>query len=95
MDDQPPEKLSRKEWARQQRRAAYLRAKEHRATDPKQLAFKAAMKERQREANQAVKERRKAATKEQKARRSERRAQERAAQDQQLRMLVKSATRPE
>jgi hypothetical protein len=57
MDEQPGEKLSRKEWARQQRRAAYRRAKEHRANDPKQLAFKEAMKGRRREANEAAKAR--------------------------------------
>lgn len=86
MDEQPNEpKLSRKEWARQQRRAAYLRAKEQRANDPKQLAFKEAMKERRREANELVKARRKAATREQRAQRAE---QKRAARDQQLRIVV-------
>ena len=93
MDDQPAEKLSRKERARQQRRAAYLRAKEFRANDPKQLAFKEAMKQRQREANQASNERRKASAKELKARRAERQASQRAAQDRQLRILVNPATR--
>jgi hypothetical protein len=84
-------KLSRKEWARQQRRAAYLRAKEHRANDPKQLAFKDALKERRREANELAKARMKAATKEQKTRRAERK---RVAQDQQLMMMVNPATKP-
>jgi hypothetical protein len=93
MDEQPAEKLSRKEWARQQRRAAYLRAKEFRANDPKQLAFKEAMKERQREANAASKERRKAAAKEDQARRAERQASQRAARDQQLMMMVSPATK--
>jgi hypothetical protein len=93
--DAQPEKLSPKEWARQQRRAAYARAKEHRANDPKQLAFKEAVKQRQREANAAGKERRKAAAKEQKARRAERQASQRAAQDQQLMMVVKPATKSE
>lgn len=91
MSDQPT-RLSRKEWARQQRRAAYLRAKEHRATDPKQLAFKEAMKERRREVNEMAKARRKAATKEQRARRAE---EKRAAQDQQSIMMVKPATKRE
>lgn len=90
MDEQPNDaKLSRKEWARQQRRAAYLRAKEHRANDPKQLAFKEAMKERRREANEVAKARRKAATKEQKARHADK---TRAAHEQQLLMMVKPAT---
>jgi hypothetical protein len=83
-------KLSRKESARQQRRAAYLRAKEHRANDPKQLAFKEAMKERRREFNEMAKARRNAATNEQKARQAE---QKRAAQGQQLMMLVKPVTK--
>lgn len=87
MDEQPNDaKLSRKEWARQQRRAAYARAKEQRANDPKQLAFKEAMKERRREANEQAKARRKAATKEHKAQQAE---QHRAAQTQQLLTLVK------
>jgi hypothetical protein len=85
-------KLSRKEWARQQRRAAYRRAKEHRANDPKQLAFKEAMKERRRKANEMAKARRKAGSMEQKARRAEK---NRVTQDQQLMMMVKPATRPE
>ena len=85
-------KLSRKEWARQQRHAAYLRSKETRANDPKQLAFKEAMKERRREANEMAKARRKAATKEERERRAERK---RAAKDQQLMMMVKPATKSE
>jgi hypothetical protein len=82
-------KLSPKEWAREQRRAAYLRAKELRASDPKQLAFKEAMQERRREANQQTQARRTAAAKEQKARRADGR---RAAQDRQLMMMIKPAT---
>jgi hypothetical protein len=89
MDDQP--KLSRKEWARAQRRKAYQQAKERRATDPKQLAFKETMKQRRREANEVAKERRRA----QKARRGERQVERRAAQDQQLMILVRPATRPD
>jgi|SRR3954465_14001400 hypothetical protein len=58
---------SRKERARQMRRAAYERAKEFRATDPKQVAFKEAMKQRRRDANQAAREQRKAATRAAKA----------------------------
>ena len=91
MDHPPNEpKLSRKELARQQRRAAYVRAKEHRASDPKQLAFMEAMKERRREANEIVKERRRAIAKEQRAQRAE---QKRAAQYQQLRMIVSPSTK--
>jgi len=92
MEDEATQ-LSRKELARQQRRAAYLRAKEYRVNDPKQLEFKEAMKQRRRELNEVVKARRKAAMKEQKKRRSERQA-ERTAQGQQL-TLVRAATGPE
>jgi hypothetical protein len=95
MEDQPAEKLSRQEWARQQRRAAYLRSKEHRANDPKQLAFKEAMKQRQREMYQASKEQRKAAAKQQKARRLERLATQQAAKDQQLMIVISAATKRE
>jgi hypothetical protein len=63
------QELSRKESAKQFRRAAYLRAKEQRANDPKQIAFKAAMKQRQREAYQAAKARKKAALVQQKEKR--------------------------
>jgi hypothetical protein len=93
MEDQPTQ-LSRKERARQQRRAAYLRAKEHRATDPKQLVFKEAMKQRRLELNEVVKARRKAAMHDQKVRRSEREAERRTAQGQQL-TLVRPATERE
>lgn len=62
-DDTDPKdsKLTRKELARQQRRAAYERAKERQRSDPRMIALKEEMKRRRREAYQAVKERRKAA----------------------------------
>jgi hypothetical protein len=60
-------RLSRKELAKKMRRAAYERAKQFRATDPKQVAFKEAMKQRRRDANQAAKEQRKAAKRAEKA----------------------------
>ena len=44
-----PEKLSRKELARQFRHAAYQRAKEFRKTDPRQIAIKERLKEQQKE----------------------------------------------
>lgn len=95
MDEQPTEKPTRKERARQQRRAAYLRAKEYRATDPKQLAFKEAMNERRRDANGIARERRKAVAKEQKARRAEGQAQPRAAPELQLIMTIRPVTKQE
>ena len=58
---------SRKEQARQLRRAAYVKAKERRANDPRFIAIKEAMKKRQRAAYQVAKERRKAAVADQKA----------------------------
>ena len=69
--DVPRPKLTRKEQARLQRRAAYLRAKEQRANDPRLIALKEAMKKRRREAYQAAKERRKAAVAEKKSRQAE------------------------
>ncbi len=64
----PPEpKLSRKEQARQLRRAAYQRAKEQRANDPRIIAIKESMKKRRRAAYQEAKERKKAAVAQQKA----------------------------
>lgn len=60
-------KLSRKEFAKQLRKQAYARAKEFRANDPKQVAFKEAMKQRRRDANDAAKEQRKAAARDEKA----------------------------
>ena len=63
-DREPPKRLSRKEFARQFRHAAYLRAKEFRKTDPRQIAikerFKEQQKEFQRDAYKKAKERNKA-----------------------------------
>ena len=59
-------KLSRKEQARQLRCAAYQRAKEQRANDPRLVAIKEAMKLRRGAAYQEVKERTKVAVAEQK-----------------------------
>lgn len=69
-DDEIPKekdaKLSRKEFAKQLRKKAYERAKEFRANDPKQVAFKEAMKQRRRDANEVAKEQRKAAARDEK-----------------------------
>jgi hypothetical protein len=85
--DAPQPKLTRKEKARQLRRAAHLRAKEQRANDPRLLAIKEAMKRRRREAYQAAKERKKAAI-------AERQAQTRAAKDAAMRESLKAGTKP-
>jgi hypothetical protein len=83
-------KLSRKEYARRMRRAAYLRAKELRAKDPRHLALKEAVKQRRREAYQQARERRKVRIEEEKTRLGERKAEKRAATDLELMKLVKS-----
>jgi hypothetical protein len=70
------EVISRKEHARLLRRQAYQRAKQLRATDPRHLALKEALKQRRRAAYQAVKAKRKAAAAEQKS--AEKAARERA-----------------
>jgi hypothetical protein len=82
-------KLSRKEYARRMRRAAYLRAKELRAKDPRHLALKEAVKQRRREAYQQARERRKVRSQEEKARLGERQAEKQAATDLELMKLVK------
>jgi hypothetical protein len=87
-------KLARKEQARQMRRAAYLKAKERRANDPRIIAIKEAMKQRQRAAYQAAKERRKATVAEQNRRQKERDARLRAERDAAMTHLLKPGTKP-
>ena len=82
--EQPSTPQSRKEWARQQRKAAYRRAKEQRASDPKQLAFQEAMRERQRAAYQVAKQRRKSSVEHPK----QRAADAKTAEAQQLLMQI-------
>ena len=60
IDQDPKERLSKKEIAKQYRHEAYLRAKEYRKTDPRQIAKKEKLKEQRKEAYQKGKERRKA-----------------------------------
>lgn len=84
--------LSRKAMAKEQRHAAYQRAKEHRATDPRYLAMKEAAKVQRRAAYQKVKERRKAVAADEKfKRKAERSVQtmnKRREADEQLMTLV-------
>jgi hypothetical protein len=77
------------------RRAAYLRVKELRAKDPRQLALKEAVKRRRREAYQQAKERRKVKIQEEEARLGERQAERRALTDLELMKLVKSGAHRE
>jgi hypothetical protein len=72
------EVISRKEQARLFRRQAYQRAKQLRATDPRHLALKEALKQRRRAAYQAVKAKRKAVAAEQKSAAKAERAKERS-----------------
>jgi hypothetical protein len=60
IDREPSEHLTKKELAKHYRHEAYLRAKEFRKTDPRQIALKEKLKEQRREAYQKGKERRKA-----------------------------------
>jgi len=84
--------FSRKEIAKEQRHAAYQRAKAQRATDPRYLAMKEAVKVQRRAVYQKVKERRKAVAADEKAKRNaERSAQsvhKRREADEQLMTLV-------
>lgn len=59
-DDSDRRILSRKALAKEQRRAAYQKAKERRDSDPRYLAMKQQAKEQRRAAYQKLKERRKA-----------------------------------
>lgn len=59
-DQEPPKRLSQKEFAKKMRREAYLRAKEYRKTDPRQIAMMEKLKQQRRDAYQKAKERGKA-----------------------------------
>ena len=86
--------LSQKEYARRMRRAAYLRAKELRAKDPKHLAMKAALKQRRREAYQRAKDHRKVTVRKEKERMAERQTEKRAATALELMKLLTSSADP-
>jgi hypothetical protein len=77
------------------RRAAYLRAKELRAKDPRYLALKEGVKQRRREAYRQAKERRKGTIQKEKTRLGARQAEKRAETDLELMKLVKTATHRE
>ena len=59
-DQEPSKRLSQKEFAKKMRREAYLRAKEYRKTDPRQIAMMEKLKQQRRGAYQKAKERGKA-----------------------------------
>ncbi len=79
-DDAERRVLSRKELAREHRRAVYQRAKQWRASDPRQLALKEAAKQRQRATYQKVKAQRKAKAEAKKEKQRAERARERSDQ---------------
>ncbi len=83
--------VSRKELARQYRRQAYQRAKQARATDPKHLAMKEAVKVRRREMYQQVKAQRKVRDAALETNRKAAESQSRAEAKRQLAERVKSA----
>jgi cytochrome c5 len=91
-DDRERRVLSRKELAREQRRAIYQRVKEWRATDPRHLAMKEAAKQQQRATYQQVKVQRKAVAAAKKAKRKAERALQRSdnrtESDRELKALV-------
>ncbi len=84
---------AQRERAKEIRRAAYQKAKEARAKDPRYLAMKQAAKEQRREAYRAAKDRHKAAQAEEKVRaqvaRDEQQAEKRAVFDRALMELVR------
>jgi hypothetical protein len=53
--DDPPKHLSKKELSKKFRHEAYLRAKEYRKTDPRQIAMTEKLKEQRRDAYQRLK----------------------------------------
>jgi hypothetical protein len=56
-DNAQPERLSKKDFAKKMRREAYLRVKEFRKTDPRQIAMMENLKQQRRDAYQKSKER--------------------------------------
>lgn len=86
--------ISRKELARELRKAAYQRAKAERAKDPKFLEMKQAYKLRQREAYARIKEERKRAAREEKEKKAAERVEERRVADEALMKMVRRAAKP-
>ena len=83
-DHEPPKRLSQKEFAKKMRHETYLRAKEHRRTDPQQIAIKEKLKQQRRDAYQKFKERGKIIRAERKKAASEKVAADGAAEGQAL-----------
>jgi hypothetical protein len=92
-DNEPPERLSQKEFAKKVRREAYLRAKEYRKTDPRQIAMTEKLKQQRRDAYQKAKERGKVLKAERKKAADEKTSEDRIAKQKNLMaMLVPAST---
>jgi len=87
-EGEPSERLSQKELSKELRHDAYLRAKEYRKTDPRQIAMKEKLKEQRRELYQKAKERNKAYRDEIKKASKEKSARKRIVKQDKLRKLV-------
>jgi hypothetical protein len=93
IDHDAPKRLSRKELARQFRHEAYLRAKEYRKTDPRQIAMTEKFKEQRRDAYQKAKKRNKAYRDQIKKASKEKSARKRIVkQDKLMKMVVSGRT---
>ena len=91
-NNEQPKRLSQKEFARKMRHDAYLRAKEYRKTDPRQIAMKERLKEQQKEfqrdAYQKAKKRNKAYRAEIKNASDERAGKKKTVRQNKLRAMV-------
>jgi len=84
--------LSKKELAKQYRHEAYLRVKEYRKTDPRQIAMKEKLKEQRKEAYQKGKERRKAYQEEIKKALKEKNLEKKKVNQEKMRAMVAPAS---
>ena len=84
IETKPAERLTPKEYAKQQRRKAYELAKERRKSDPRHAAMKEKLKQQRREAYQKAKARKKILKAERKGAAAERTAKEKTAKQQAL-----------
>ena len=88
-----PKRLSKKELTQQFRHEAYLRSKEFRKTDPRQIAMMEKVKEQHRDAYQKAKERNKAYRDQIKKASKEKSARKRIVkQDKLIKMVVPGST---
>lgn len=95
-EQKPPERLSKKELARKMRREAYLRIKEFRKTDPRQIAMMEKLKQQRRDTYQKAKKSWKITKAERKKVADEKDAEEKGAEGKKLlaTLLPASALKP-